>query len=299
MTSTMPYLGAICFAIAGFTCWVLCDSAIKLAGQSQLPNYEIVAFLGIFMVMFISLNAFSQGEARELWPKRPKRLFIRASLDVINNLCVVVALRHLSLTLFYILVFSSPMLVAILGRVFLDERLDWRKAGAIVVGFLGVVVAVYPSRSSGTNAWIGLAACAVCATVFSIAVVWSRVISQTERAESMTLFSGLMSAAVGLLGMVFHAQPLNSRLLVALVAMGLLCVLGNICIFVALKFTAAATVSQYHYTQLLTGAIVAYLFFHERPTIWMLAGAVLIIASGLYIALRKQKVAVLEPAQKL
>lgn len=268
---------------------MLCDSVIKLAGHSPMPNYEIVGFLGIFMTLFISAYAWWQGEAKELWPKRPKRLLVRGMLDVGNNLCVVVALRHLSLTLFYILVFTSPMLVVLLGRVFLKERFDWQRACAIVVGFLGVVVAVYPSRSSGGSEWIGFAACAVCVTCFSVAIVWARVISRQEHAESMTFFSGLVSAAVGLAGMLVYAVPVSGRLLAALVVMGLLGALGNICVFVALKHTTAATVSQYHYSQLLSGSVVAYLFFHELPTLWMLAGGLLIIASGLYIAVRARQ----------
>jgi drug/metabolite transporter (DMT)-like permease len=43
-------------------------------------------------------------------------------------------------------------------------------------------------------------------------------------------------------------------------------------------------VSQYHYTQLVTGAIVSFLVFHELPTLWMVLGGSFIVASGLYIA---------------
>ncbi len=286
MTSSVSHLEAIYLAIAGFTCWVLCDSAIKLAGQSQLPIYEIIAFLGIFMAMFTSAYMIWRGQRRDLWPKRPKRLLVRSSLDVGNNLCVVIALRHLSLTLFYILVFTSPIMVAVLGRLFLKERMDWRKCCAILAGFLGVIIAVYPARSSGGSAWIGVAACAVCVSCFSIAIVWSRVISQTEQAETVTFFSGLVTAAAGLTGMIVHAVPTSTRLLAALLAMGLLGTVGNLCVYTALKYTTAATVSQYHYTQLVSGAIVAYLIFHEKPTAWMLTGALLIVLSGLYIALR-------------
>ena len=285
MTAPLSHLKAIFFAIAGFTCWVLCDSAIKLVGQSRVPNYEIVAFLGVFMTLFMFLYAWCQGDVKMLWPNRPKRLFMRGALDIGNNLCVVVALRHLSLTLFYILVFTSPMLVVVLGRLFLNEGVSWRRGCAIVIGFLGVVVAVYPSRSREMGERVGFAACAVCVTCFSVAIVWSRVISQAERPESMTFFSGLVSAAVGMVAMLFYAEPVSARLFGALAFMGLLGTIGSICIFVALKHTTAATVSQYHYTQLLTGAIVADLLFHEKPTAWMLVGALLIVASGLYIAI--------------
>ena len=298
MNSPVPRLQAICYAIAGFTCFVLCDSVIKHAGHSQLPNYEIVAFLGIFMSIFISLYACWRRELNTLWPTRPARLLVRGLLDVGNNLCVVVALRHLSLTLFYILVFTSPMLVAILGRVFLRELLDWRKVGAILVGFCGVAIAVYPYRSSGSSAWVGVAACAVCVACFSTVIVWSRSIAQQESSESMTFFSGLVAAAIGLIAMLFYAAPVTAPLLVVFGGMGLLGAVGSIWMFIALRSIPAATVSQYHYSQLLSGAIVAYLFFHEKPTSWMLAGAALIVASGFYIALRKQAEICFEPSKR-
>jgi drug/metabolite transporter (DMT)-like permease len=56
------------------------------------------------------------------------------------------------------------------------------------------------------------------------------------------------------------------------------------CFFIALKHAAAATVSQYHYSQLLTGALIAYLIWRERITLPMLLGAILIIAAGGYTA---------------
>ena len=286
MTSPVSHLRAICLAIAGFTCWVLCDSVIKLIGPSRLPTYEVVGSLGFVMATAMSVYAAARGEVRDLWPKRPRRLLGRGLLDVGNNLCVVIALRHLSLTLFYILIFTSPLLVTLLGRVFLRESLDWRKAVAISTGFLGVIIAVLPSRSSRSSVGIGVAACAVCVSCFSVAIVWARVISQAERAESMTFFSGLVSAGVGLLGMLVYAVPVDPRLIAALLVMGLLGALGNICVFTALKHTTAATVSQYHYTQLVSGSVAAYLLFREKPTPWMLAGAVLIVAAGLYIAMR-------------
>jgi len=50
----------------------------------------------------------------------------------------------------------------------------------------------------------------------------------------------------------------------------------------------AATVSHYHYSQLISGSTAAYLVLKEKPTLWMLFGAVLIAAAGLYVAVRGQ-----------
>jgi drug/metabolite transporter (DMT)-like permease len=115
-------------------------------------------------------------------------------------------------------------------------------------------------------------------------MVWSRVITQTEKSESFVFFSGIVMAAYGFGRMIGHAEPLTSQLTLALIAMGFFCALGSVCFYVALKHASAASVSQYHYTQLLTGALIAYLFWHEIPTIAMLLGGILIVASGLYIA---------------
>jgi len=48
---------AIGFALAGFTCWVLADSIIKMIGSSRLPAYEVVAFLASLLWRFFCCMA--------------------------------------------------------------------------------------------------------------------------------------------------------------------------------------------------------------------------------------------------
>ncbi len=275
---------AIGLALAGFTFWVLADSTIKMIGRSTLPAYEIIAFLGLSVVICLAAYAVARGEARLLWPQNPRFQAVRSCLDLANNLCVVIALRHVPLTMFYILIFTAPMLITLLAAIFLKEKIEARKGLAIIAGFAGVVIAVNPFGSSQPGDWAGYGACAVCVTCFSINMVWSRVLTRTETPESLTFFSGMVMIVAGFCAMLWHAQPLGVRLLAALFAAGAFCALGGICFFVALKHTSAANVSQYHYTQLVTGALVAYLVWHEVPSLSMVLGGSLIIVSGLYIA---------------
>jgi len=58
----------------------------------------------------------------------------------------------------------------------------------------------------------------------------------------------------------------------------------------AVKHTSASNVSQFHYTQLITGALISYLVWHDKPGLPMLAGGSLIIVSGLLIALAARNV---------
>jgi drug/metabolite transporter (DMT)-like permease len=285
-------LGAIGFAVAGFTFWVLADTSIKLVGQSKLPAYEMVAFLGLFMAGFLGLYAVVRGQTGRLRPHRLGKQITRACLDMGNNVCVVIALRHMTLTLFYILVFMAPMVISLLSAIFLREGLPWKKAVAIVAGFGGVVVAVHPWSAAHEADWVGLGACLVCVACFSANMVWSRVLTRTETPESLAFFSGLVTAAVGL-GMMLtvKAAPLTGPITAGLFAMGLFCALGTSCFYIAVKHTSAANVSQYHYTQLVTGMLVSYLIWRDAPGFYVLAGAGLILGSGLYIAVAAREMA--------
>jgi drug/metabolite transporter (DMT)-like permease len=67
--------------------------------------------------------------------------------------------------------------------------------------------------------------------------------------------------------------------------MGVFCAAGTLSFYVAVKHTSASNVSQYHYTQLVTGALISYFVWHDKPGLPMLVGGSLIIGSGLLIAL--------------
>jgi len=280
----LSHLGAIGLAVSGFTFWVLADTVIKILGRSILPAYEIIGFLGLFVCGFLAIYAGVRREIRMLWPTQLGRQVVRSCLDLTNNLCVVVALRHVSLTLFYILIFLAPLCITFLAALFLHEKIGTRRALAILVGFAGVVIAVNPFGSARQGDWIGFAACMVCVCCFSVNMVWSRLLTRTETPESMAFLSGVVMAAAGAAGMLWHAAPLNGMMFGGLLAIGAFCAAGSICFFVALKHTSASTVSQYHYTQLVTGALLTYLVWRQLPTIWMVMGGALIVVAGLYIA---------------
>jgi drug/metabolite transporter (DMT)-like permease len=125
----------------------------------------------------------------------------------------------------------------------------------------------------------------VCVLCFSANMVWSRVLMRTETPESLTLFAGVVQVLFGAALMItWHVEPVNLRLGLTLAAMGLFCAFGGMCFFVALQHTSPVHVSQCHYTQLVTGALVTWLIWREAPTVWMMAGSVLIVAAGLLMA---------------
>lgn len=293
MKGRVSDLTAIFFAIAGFTCWVLGDSCVKWVGQFGLPAYQIVAFMGLFMALTLAVQAAVRRQLSSLRPRSLARQLLRSMLDMANNICVVIALKHLSLTMFYILVFTSPLVISALSRAFLHEPITAKKAAALVVGFGGVVVAVAPWSHTQRLDLIGTASCMVCVACFSVNMVWSRVLTRTEPPESLAFCSGVVTALAGFALTSVHAHSLTPTLWVVVVAMGIFCAGGTLCFYIAVKHTSAGNVSQYHYTQLLTGTLVAYLVWHDTPGPAIIAGGTMILGSGLLIAMaarRTQKI---------
>ena len=109
--------------------------SIKLVNQSGLPWYETLAFLGLFMAVFMVGRGLWRRDLQALKPHRLRPQLLRSALDLGNNICVIVALRHLTLTLFYIFIFLAPIVVATLSPILLHERMTVKKAAAILAGF--------------------------------------------------------------------------------------------------------------------------------------------------------------------
>lgn len=290
MKSRVSDLAAIFFAVTGFTFWVLGDTCIKWSGRFSLPPAEVVAAMGLFMAIALALSAAVRGRLAGLRPRSTSRQLARSMLDMLNNVAVVIALRHLSLTMFYILIFSSPLVTAVLSRLFLREQLSLSRLLALLVGFAGVVIAVAPWSHAWRLDLIGLAACLVCVVCFSSNMVWSRVLTRTEDPQSLAFCSGVVTAVAGLALSGPGLRAPAAALTPVLVLMGVFCAAGTLCFYVAVKYTSAGNVSQYHYTQLITGSLLSFLIWHDRPGLPVIAGGLLILGSGVLVAMAAGKV---------
>jgi len=291
MKKAVSDIRAIGFGVLAFAIWVGSDTCMKLAGEAALPPHQVVFFMGIFGALMIASYAIMRGEVKNLWPQKPHKQASRAMLTVACMLLNAVALKHLPLTLFYVTVFTMPMMIAVLAAVFLKEHLTTGKMLAVIVGFMGVVVAVNPLQSFGSGEWIGFLAAFGSACSGAANIVWLRRMTQSESAMSIPFLTAVVEAIVCGAFLLWHLEPMSAKTLAVLFAMALLTVGGNVGCVLALKYTTATNFAQFHYTQIITGALLGYLIWSDVPPLHLYIGASIIIASGLYIANHARKAA--------
>jgi drug/metabolite transporter (DMT)-like permease len=94
---------------------------------------------------------------------------------------------------------------------------------------------------------------------------------------------------VPVLPFVWTAPPSLFELAL-LLAVGALGSAGHFLLILAHHRAPASTLSPFMYTQLIWATALGYLVFAQVPNRWTLAGAAIVIASGLYLLYREQKV---------
>lgn len=180
---------------------------------------------------------------------------------------------------------AAPIYVAALSPIFLGEKVGWRRWTAICVGFVGVIVALEPSAAAFTAPALISIVGSFC---FALMILISRALRSTPD-TTFAFWQLLGGAAFGLATVPFGWVTPSAIDFGLLALLGVVSMIGHMCINRSLKLADAATVTPYQYTLLFWGVIFGWMFFGDVPRPAMALGAAIIVASGLFIFLREQQ----------
>jgi len=274
---------AIFVAAAAFFVWVLSDTAIKFASKVPFSPFLVMAVFGIVGCTSLAGSAFFKRNMSALKPNSLKEQALSAFCAAGINYANVVAFKHLPLTRFYVVVFTTPLVVAALSALLKQEKPTPAKIGCIMAGFLGTALAIGIGESGGD--WVGYFAAATTVFSFALSTILMRKMARTDTVESIQFIKALAVAAIGLIGVFVYAPTLPAPWVLGIILLsGLFGLGGNLLHNIALQNTTSTTVSQFHYTQIIYGALFGYLLWNELPTWNLVLGSIIIIASGMTIA---------------
>jgi len=217
--------------------------------------------------------------------ERPRMQVARVVLSSLEIYAFYFAVLYLPLADAMTYWLAAPIYVAALSPLLLGEHVGWRRWTAIFIGFGGVLIALEPSSATLTPA-------AFVSIFGSFAFTFLLISGRLLRGTPDTTLVFWQMAGGFLLGIVTSpfgwTTPAPSDFSMLLL-LGATAMIAHFCINRALKLADASTVVPFQYTQLFWAIVFGWLFFHDVPRMNMLIGAGIIVASGLFIFFREQK----------
>lgn len=271
--------------LAGIACAVLAmalfsamDALIKVL-QADYSTWQIYFFRSWPALLPVWFLIHRSGGLESLRTQHLPLHLLFAGLMIGFLMGFFHALQYLSLSNAYAVAFATPLLIAALSVPLLGERVGRRRWTAVLIGFLGVLVVLRPGGAIGGGGSILLLA----VLLNALAMIVLRRLSRSESQAAIVFYFTALSALVAGAAMpaVWVTPPLRDWGL--LLAIGLVGGVGQIAITRAFSLAPAVTVSPFQYTQIVWGILLGWLIFADRPDPLVLAGAALVIASGLYL----------------
>ncbi len=271
---------AIVLTIVGYACFSIGDAVVKLLADKFGVAQMVVINGSIVAATMLLYGAVRQG--REAFRVRnPKWVALRAVFAVLTSLANMVALPHVSLTVFYTLVFTSPFWVAVLSALFLGEKMNGRRLAVIVSGF-AVIAWILRPGSDVFNIWSFVVLGS--AFVYSCSIVTMRFLGTRESRVMIISTGSLLGVALMLPLAVAQWVDVTWSDLAMFAAMSVPSAFGIACVAYAFQTApSAAVIAPFHYTQMLWGVILGYALFAEVPQVQTMVGAGLLIAGGLLL----------------
>ncbi|GAB1380851.1 DMT family transporter [Pararhodobacter aggregans] len=273
-------------ALGSFALYATHDVLIRILGESY-SVFQIMFFMGLMSFPLLVLMLIRDPEPGTLRAVHPGWSAARTGCVVISAGGAFYAFTVLPLTQVYAVLFASPLLVTLLAIPMLGEKVGIHRGLAVAVGLAGVLVVLRP----GGGEALGLGHLAALASAMTAAMngVIVRKIGRDERPAVLLLYPMLanvviMAATLPLVYVPMELPHLGIVALIALLAFGAM----NLSIG-AYRRAEAALVAPMQYSQIVWATLYGALLFGESPDRWTVAGASLIIASGLYIVFRESR----------
>ncbi|MCX7383094.1 MAG: DMT family transporter [Alphaproteobacteria bacterium] len=276
-TAQRPHLGAALTILAMFS-FASLDAITKLLVADYPITQTLWVRAWVFMVFALAI-ARKRGVARTARSARPWLQGGRAVLGLVESAVFVLAFYYLPLADTHALASTSPLMVIAISQVFLGERAGLRRWLAVAAGFAGVLLIIRPGFLEVS--W-PLLLPLIGALMWAVYQVLTRLCAATDPPETTLLWTAGVGLVVTTAAGPWQWQPPDAMAWLLLIAMALAGSLGHYALVKALDFAKAAAVQPYSYTLLVFAAALGLLVFGQMPDAWTIAGAGIVVASGLY-----------------
>lgn len=280
-------LRGIALFLTALLLFSLLDATAKhLSAFFAVPFMVWVRYFVHFLFM---LATVAPGEGMALVrTAHPWLMTVRALMLVGVTLFMQLALATLPLAETSALVFTTPLLVALLAGPLLGEKVSARAWIATAVGFAGALLI---ARPGGALVGIGVVYAGAAALCYALYQILTRKLVGSETQLRLLFYTAL----VGTLCMAFapftHWDGRWPTLLetAMLCSLGLFGGVGHFLMIRAFREAPASTLAPLLYVQLIWATLLGWIVFTHLPDTLALTGMAVIGAAGLWLALGERQ----------
>ena len=283
-------LRAIGLMVLAVTLFSGLDTAAKyLVKYDNLSVAQVVwsRFIVQFLAILILVPALSKLKLTQLFKTTQLRWqLVRSVLMVATTVFNFLALEYLRLDQTITIVFLAPLVVALLAGPLLGEWVGWRRLVAIGVGFCGILIAMHPGVGTLHPAVIYSF---LAMLAYALFMLLTRHIARHDP-PMVTLFYSMFAGTFFGAPFAFAqwVPPPDALSLVLLASLGVLGGLGHWMFIHAYRLAPASAVAPFLYLQLISMVSFGYAVFGDLPDAWTLAGAAVVVGSGVYLFHRER-----------
>lgn len=289
-TESRPARGILLMILA-ITAFSVMDACIKAA--DGVPPGQAVFFRSFFSLPVIVLWLVTRGEFPSgLRTANWKGHALRGLMGTAAMGLGFAGLRFLPLPEATALRFVTPILIIIFAALFLGERIRVIRITAVLTGLVGVCIILFPrlTASGQSSELLGAGLVLGSATLAAFVQIFVKSMVTREHTAAIVFYfavtASIVSLATSPFGWVVPARDDLALLLSAALFGGI----GQILVTSSYRFAEAGVVAPFTYVSMLWAILIGWLVFAELPTVAMLAGSGLIIASGIVIWLRERQI---------
>jgi len=255
------------------------DALIKSA--SETLSVSQILFIRGAMACTV-FGALIRVSGRPLFPRvmLDRANIGRGVLEVVTTLCFVTGLSLLPIAIATTLVWTSPILLTLVGALLLREAVTPARWAAVITGFAGVLLITRPFGAGFS--WAMLLPL-LAAFFLALRDFVTRRIDHGVGSFTVTLTTLIFVTAAGGALSVFFWHPVEAQQVVKLAFAAVLLAGGFYCMITAVRLGELSFVAPFTFTAILFALALGYVFWGDVPTAATLAGVLLITAACLYI----------------
>jgi S-adenosylmethionine uptake transporter len=274
---------AALLALLAYAIFSTHDVVVKILGANIAP-VQLVFFSSLLSFPLIMLMLIKDVTPGHLRPAHPWWTAMRSITMSLIPASAFYAFSELPLAQTYALLFVTPLLITLLSIPILGERVGLPRLGAVLVGFIGVMVVLRPGTTTLGPGHAAALFAALCAAFQSVVL---RKISADERRVVLMLYPMLTTFVVMGLALPLVYVPMEGSTLAGIAVVALFGFCATLLTVSAYTIGEATIVAPMQYSQIIWATLFSVLLFGETVDVMTLAGAAIIIASGIFIVLRE------------